>query len=127
MMSNKIEIDTNSLNGLLKKISGLSDQHKASEIDSNTLKSFAKIVLDTIKTEAAFNYKHFTNAATGNCKKFDARNCKSNLGVMGTISEFQIFNKSGLVLATDDSGWKFELTPLGATIVRLALALDLTK
>lgn len=111
------------LNDLLNKISRLSEQHKANEIDSNTLKSFAQIALDTVKMEVAFNCRHFTNAATGNCKKFDARNCKANLGVMGTISEFQIFNKSGLVLATDDGGWKFELTPLGATIVRLALGL----
>lgn len=111
------------LNDLLKKISGLSEQHKANEIDSNIIKSFAQIALDTVKMEVAFNCRHFTNAATGNCKKFDARNCKANLGVTGTISEFQIFNKSGLVLATDDGGWKFELTPLGATIVRLALGL----
>lgn len=120
MMTNKIKIDTGSL---LKKISGLSNQHKAGEINSNTLKSFAKIVLDTIKMEATFNHKPFTNAATANCKKFDARNCKSNLGVMGTIDEFQIFNNSGLVLATDNGGWKFELTPLGAAIARLALGL----
>lgn len=110
------------LNDLLNKISGLSDQHKANEVDSKILKSFARIVLDTVKMEAAFNCRHFTNAAIGSCKKFDARNCKSNLGVMGTIKEFEIFNKSGLVLATDNGGWKFELTELGATIVRLALA-----
>lgn len=109
------------LNDLLNKISRLSDQHKANEIDSNIIKSFAQIALATVKMEVAFNYRHFTNAATGNCKKFDARNCKANLGVMGTISEFEVFNKSGLVLATDNGGWKFELTPLGATIVRLAL------
>lgn len=109
------------LSYLLKKISGLSEQHKANEIDSKTLKSFARIALDTVKIENAFNCRHLTNAATGNCKKFDARNCKSNLGVMGTIIEFQAFNKGGLVLAVDDGGWRFELTPLGATIVRLAL------
>lgn len=113
------------LKDLLKKISGLSEQHKVNEIDNNTLKSFARIALDTVKMENAFNCKHFTNAATGNCKKFDARNCKTNLGVTGTIKEFEIFNKGGLVLATDNGGWKFELTPIGATIVRLAL--NLTK
>ena len=112
------------LNDLLKKISGLSEQHKANEIDSNIIKSFARIALATVKMETKFGYKHFTNAAIGSCKRFDARNCKTNLGVMGAISEFQIFNKSGLVLATDNGGWKFELTPLGATIVRLALDLN---
>lgn len=106
---------------LLKNISELSDQHKANEIDSDIIKSFARIVLDTVNFEANHDYKHFTSAGINICKKFDARNCKTNLGVMGAINEFQIFNKSGLVLATDNGGWKFELTALGATIVRLAL------
>jgi len=106
---------------LLNRISGLSEQHKANEIDSNILKSFARIATDTVKMESAFNCRHFTSAAIGACKRFDARNCKTNLGVMATINEFELFNKSGLVLATDNSGWRFELTALGATIVRLSL------
>ena len=107
---------------LCKDILGLNEQHQVKNIDSNIIKSFARIALDTVKMEAAFGYKHFTNAATCACKRFDARNCKTKLGVMGTIDEFETFNKNKLVLATDDGGWRFELTELGAAIVRLALA-----
>lgn len=109
------------MTSLLNKISKLNEQHKAAGISKEVIESFTQIVLATVKLEAEFNYKHFTNAAIGACKKFDARNCKTDLGVIGTINEFQNFNKNGLVLATDDSGWRFELTPLGATITKLVL------
>ena len=107
--------------GLCKEIFGLSEQHQAKDIDDSIIKSFARIALDTVTMEDAYEYKHFTNAAIGACKRFDARNCKTSLGVMGTIEAFEGFDKNKLVVATDISGWRFELTELGATIVKLAL------
>lgn len=109
------------MKNLLKNILNLSADHGIENKDSSVILSFAIIALDTVKMESKMNFKPITEAALGSNKNFDARNCKSTLGVVGTLDAFETFAENGLVVATDNSGWKFELTDLGSTIIKLAL------
>lgn len=109
------------MKNLLKNILNLSAEHGVKDKDFSVIKSFAKIAVDTVKMESKMNFKPITEAALGANKKFDARNCKSTLGVIGTLDAFELFAKNGLVVPTDNSGWKFELTDLGSAIIKLAL------